>query len=237
MDTAVNTPIAPAVPVLPAPSPSFDYPADWTLADLQKHLDVPLERIRLVPPPGTATEEDVLRSELINRPICELVDGVLVEKTMGYFESRIAVALIRFLDAFVEEHDLGLVFGEAATWRILPRQVRVPDVCFMSWRHFPDRKLPTEPMPKLAPDLAVEVLSKGNRPGEMRRKLRDYFESGVRLVWFIDPRTLTAKAYTSPDDVVEIAADGSLEGGEVLPGFVLPLRQLFARAEGRPASK
>jgi Uma2 family endonuclease len=218
-------------------TPSFAFPAEWSIADLQAHLGVPLERIRLVPPPGTATEEDVLRSDKEGqRPFCELIDGVLVEKTMGYFESRVAVTLSWYLETFAIDRDLGLVFGEAATLRILPRQVRMPDVCFLSWRHFPDRKLPREPMPKIAPDLAVEVLSESNTPSEMLRKLRDYFSAGVSLVWYVDPRTHTARSYSAPDQFVEIDAEGALNGGDVLPGFSLSLRQLFARAEGRSAS-
>jgi Uma2 family endonuclease len=231
----MSAPTATAANVSPAFTPSFGFPAEWSIADLQNHLGVPPKRIRLVPPPGTATERDVLRSEQGDRPLCELVDGVLVEKTMGYLESRLAVAIGWFLETFVADHDLGIVLGEAGTLRILPRQVRIPDVCFLSWRHFPGRKLPKRPIPDLAPDLAVEVLSKSNTPREMDRKLRDYFAAGVRLVWYVDPRTKTAKAYTSLKKCVEIASDGTLEGGKVLPGFRLPLQQLFARAEGRRA--
>jgi Uma2 family endonuclease len=81
-----------------------------------------------------------------------------------------------------------------------------------------------------APDLAVEVLSEGNTPAEMNRKLGEYFAGGVRLVWLIDPDTQTALAYTSPDKSNFIGADGALDGGDVLPGFGLPLRDLFAES-------
>jgi hypothetical protein len=79
----------------------------------------------------------------------------------------------------------------------------------------------------LVPDLAIEVLSAGNTEGEMRRKLHDYFTAGVRLVWYIDPRTRPAKAYTAENACSEVSAADSLSGGDVLPGFVLPLRELF----------
>lgn len=75
-----------------------------------------------------------------------------------------------------------------------------------------------------------EVLSKGNTTEEMERKLREYFQA-VRLVWTIEPKTRTARAYTAADEWREIGSDGSLLGGEVLPGFVLPLAQLFAQVE------
>lgn len=81
--------------------------------------------------------------------------------------------------------------------------------------------------------LAVEVLSPGNTEGEMQRKLRDYFAVGVRLVWTIDPVTRTARAYTSPEQGSSYTEAGRLSGGEVLPGFELPLRELFAEITSR----
>jgi Uma2 family endonuclease len=211
-------------------------PTDWTAADMLLHLGgIPLQRIRMVPPPGTATEKDVLEAESRTGRICELIDGVLVEKTMGYYESVVAAVLIRLLGQFAEEHDLGIVLGEAGTLQILPNQVRIPDVSFISWAKFPNRQLPREPIPALAPDLAIEVLSEGNTEAEMQRKLRDYFGAGVRLVWYVDPRTLSAKAYTAEDRWVEVGQTQSLSGGDVLPGFELPLQDLFAKVGHRPA--
>ena len=172
-----------------APSP----PMVWTtVADLFEQLGyVPPNRIRLVPTPGTATEQDVLDLIDHSNRICELVDGVLVEKTMGYTESVLAMAIGEFLRRFVREHKLGVVSGEGGTLKILPRQVRIPDVSFVNWDRFPGGKLPKTPIPAVAPDLAVEVLSESNTEGEMRRKLQDYFTAGVRLVWYVDPRTRT----------------------------------------------
>ena len=83
------------------------------------------------------------------------------------------------------------------------------------------------------PDLAVEILSAGNTAEEMRRKLREYFQVGVRLVWLIDPATRTAETYTSPRRKTVITADQALDGGTVLRGFNLGLKQLFARAGRR----
>src|SRR3954454_9015048 len=150
---------------------------------------VPLERIRFQPPPGTATVKDVLEIEAHEDRLCELVDGVLVEKPMGFTESRIAVLLITALQRFVDKHDLGIVTGESGMIRMPENLVRIPDAAFFAWNKFPDRELPDEGAPRLAPDLAVEVLSKGNTKAEMARKLREYFSVGVRLVWFIDARS------------------------------------------------
>ena len=214
----------------PVPAISGVPPSDLTLADVWANLgEIPLERVRMSPPPGTATENDVLTAEGHTGRICELIDGVLVEKTMGYNESLIAVRIIHLIMSFLETHDLGIVLGEAGTLRILPRQVRVPDVCFISWERFPNRQLPPEPIPALAPDLAIEVLSAGNTEQEMQRKLRDYFTAGVRLVWYVDPRTRSAKSYTSESQFVAVGETESLSGGDVLPGFELPLRALFEK--------
>jgi hypothetical protein len=99
------------------------------------------------------------------------------------------------------------------------------------WMLVAVRLVPPEPIPAVAPDLAVEVLSEGNTEGEMQRKLRDYFAAGVRLVWYVDPRSRTAKAYTAPDQGIVLDQQQSLSGGEVLPGFELPLRDLFAELD------
>jgi Uma2 family endonuclease len=79
--------------------------------------------------------------------------------------------------------------------------------------------------------LAVEVLKRKNTVSEMARKRQDYFAAGVRLVWEIDPLGRTANVYTSPTDVTALGLDDTLDGGDVLPGFRLPLRELFAELD------
>lgn len=202
-----------------------------TIADLLKRLgNIPPERVRLRPALGTATEQDVLDVEARENRLCELVEGVLVEKAMGQYESRLAIVLGHFLESFLEEHDLGIVYGADATLRLLPHLVRIPDVCFVSWDKLPDRELPAEPIPDLVPDLAIEVLSESNTKEEMRRKLREYFAVGVRLVWLIDPKTQSADVHTSATKKTAVGPDGSLSGGSVLPGLQINLKTLFVRA-------
>jgi Uma2 family endonuclease len=81
--------------------------------------------------------------------------------------------------------------------------------------------------------LAVEVLSRGNTKKEIDRKLRDFFKAGVRLAWVIQPKTQTAEVYTSPTKPRHVGKDQSLDGGDVLPGFTLSLKDLFARTKRR----
>lgn len=147
---------------------------------------------------------------------------------MGYEESAIAATVIILLGSFVRRHKLGIVTGADGTVKLFAGLVRIPDVAFASWDRFPNRKRPKEPIPDLAPDLVVEVLSKSNTKPEMKKKLGEYFGAGVRLVWMVDPRKRTARVYTTVDQSILIKEGQSLDGGDVLPGFVLPLSELFA---------
>lgn len=189
--------------------------------------NVPLERLPYPPAPGMATEIDVLRRPGGEKRLYELVEGVLVEKSMGYLESRIAVILIHLLESFLSENDLGVLTGPDSAVRLEPGLVRAPDVCFISWDRFPNRALPEEQIPDVAPDLAVEIISPSNTEAEMRRKVREYLAAGSRLVWLIDPRTRTARAFTPSAAEELIPEQGSLDGGDVLPGFNVPLARLF----------
>lgn len=208
------------------------FPKDATLADVLKQLGgISPRRIRMNPAPGTATERDVLKIlDHTNRP-CELVDGTLVEKPVGTLESCLAVLIIRWLAAFVEEGDLGIVTAPDGTLRLMPGLVRIPDVAFISWSQLPARKYPNDPIAALIPELVVEVLSDGNTRGEMERKLKEYFLVGSRLVWIVDPVGRVVDVHTAPDRFIRLKEGETLDGGEVLPGFRLPLEQLFARVD------
>ena len=187
--------------------------------------------MRLYPTPGTATEKDLIRVlDHEDRP-CELVEGTLVEKPMGYDESEIAVTIIILMGSFVRRHKLGIVTGEAGTIRLIPGLVRIPDVAFVSWDRPSWPEAPKVPIPQLAPDLVVEVLSKSNTKREMARKLREYFEAGVRSVWIVDPKKRTVRQYHALDQSVLLSEDQSLDGGAILPGFVLRVKDIFARDE------
>jgi Uma2 family endonuclease len=206
-----------------------------TLADLLAQLGgIAPARVRFRPLPGTATEKDVLDMQAREGRLCELVDGVLVEKGMGFLESYLAGALIEILRGFVKPRHLGLVTAPDGMVRLAPGLVRIPDVTFVSWARLPGRRVPREPIPDLAPDLAVEVLSESNTADEMARKRREYFAAGVRLVWQVAPLARTVEVYTAPEQVMLLREEDTLEGGEVLPGFALPLREFVAELDQQP---
>src|SRR2546430_529414 len=136
-----SAPMATGFSTPPTTFPPMALPIEWNLADLRRHLGgVPLERIRLYPPPGMATEEDAFAIHQREGIICELVDGILVEKVMASYESILAGLILQWRNVYLEKHPLGVALGEAGMLRILPKRTRVPDVSFIRWERFPKRK-------------------------------------------------------------------------------------------------
>jgi len=204
----------------------------WTAVDLVERFGpIPLSRIRQYPAPGTATEADVIEIHLREDRLYELVDGILVEKTVGAYEAYLAVLLIHFLTSFARANHLGIVLGPDGMMRLSPGLVRIPDVSFISWDRLPGRKVPRTPMANLAPDLAVEVISKSNTAKEMENKLLDYFSTGVRAVWYVYPIPREVHVYKTREQRMVLTENQTLDGGDVLPGFRLSLAELFAEPE------
>lgn len=227
-----NPPAAPQ-PAAPAPIPDVT-----TVADLLQRLDdIPAERVRFYPIPGTATVNDVVEIEAREKRLFELVDGVLVEKPTGIRESILALKLGAFLLAFVEPRKLGIVAGADGMVQLRLALVRMPDVAFISWARLPGGRVPSEAAPLIAPDLAVEILSPSNTKREMARKLREYFDAGTRLVWYVDPDPRTVAIFTDAGDPkAELTPRDTLDGGDVLPGFTLSLNDLFAALDQQAPS-
>jgi Uma2 family endonuclease len=212
------------------------------LKDLLSRLgEIPPERIRLYPSPGTATEKDLLHVLDHENVPCELIDGVLVEKPMGAKESFLAIELGFWIRLYLQSHPLGVVFGADATLRIMPHLIRLPDLSFVSASNLPGGLIPDEPVPDLVPDLAVEVLSIGNTRAEMLRKRREFFFAGTSLIWIVDPNKRTVDVYDAPDRFITYSEGDHLIGGDLLPGFAIEMRELFARvpkpADSTPKKK
>ncbi len=204
-------------------------PTVWTAVDLVERFGaIPLSRIRTTPPPGLATEQDAIELTESKVGIFELVDGILVGKDMGAFESMIAGEILSLLRNFVRPQKLGIVLGEAGLLRLAPGLIRIPDVAFLSMDKFPGGRFPREAALPFAPDLAVEVISQGNTPKEMADKLHDYFAAGTKLVWYVDPQKRQVEVFASPESSRVVKAGELLDGGDVLPGFELNLQDLFA---------
>ena len=171
-----------------------------TLADLLSHFGQELaHRVRLRPMPATA--EDVVEIHDREDRLYELIDGVLVEKALGAKESCYAGVLIHLLWNYLDIHPIGIVLSPDGMIRVGGGRIRIPDVSFVSWGRLPGGMLPQGPFVEVAPDLAVEVLSPSNTPAEMNDKLRDYFEAGTTLVWYMDPVDRSVRVYTSIDQM------------------------------------
>ena len=205
-----------------------------TFEDLLESLGgISPARVRLHPLPGTASEGDLIHFNERKSTICELVDGVLVEKGMGFRESLIAGAILSLIREFVVARNLGLVSGPDGMMRLGTGLVRGPDVAYISWDRIPGRKVPAEPIAGFTPELAIEVLSVSNTREEMARKRREYFGAGVRLVWEVDPRARTVTVFDAPERSTVLDVAQTLSGDEVLPGFALPLAGLFTELDRR----
>jgi Uma2 family endonuclease len=200
-----------------------------TLADVLRRLgDIPPHRILWNPFPGTATEADQLRYvEGHPKRLVELVDGVLVEKAMGTRESFMAATLIAILMGFVRPRRLGLVGAPDIILRVQKGRNRMPDVTFTSWERLPAADAHLQPVGDFVPELLVEILSESNTKREIARKRREYFKGGAKLVWVIEPEDRTVAVYTDPKTHTILTAADTLTGGDVLPGFSLPLADFF----------
>jgi Uma2 family endonuclease len=126
----------------------------------------------------------------------------------------------------VLQHRLGRVFGPDLGYELTPERVRAPDVSFVSAEKLTAYGNPQE-FAKVVPDLAVEVISPEVKYGYLQRKIRDYFEAGVRLLWIVDPAMQTVTVHRSPVELRLLTSAETLSGEDVLPGFSCPVAELF----------
>ncbi|MEZ6112016.1 MAG: Uma2 family endonuclease [Pirellulaceae bacterium] len=211
----------------------------WTATQVVDRFGpLPLARLRMSPLPGNAVEQDAVEILAGEQRLFELHDGMLLEKTMGAFESYIAGVLIWALNDFIRRDRLGIVYGPDGLFRIAPDEIRIPDVSFVSWQRLPNGEVPRDAISSIVPDLVAEIISHGNTPREMENKRREYLAAGVRLIWYVYPNARQVHVFhASPSDAsspdaetaspVVLSENDQLTGGEVLPGFSLPLGELF----------
>jgi Uma2 family endonuclease len=160
----------------------------------------------------------------------EVVDGQIMEKTLGAYEVDIANLLKDLLAVFAAQHGLGRVHMEALFLIDSVRGLkRRPDLAFLSRDRWPiGRRAPRKDAWDVIPDLAIEIVSPSNSASEIILKVTDYLRAGVRLLWVIYPLESMAQVFDSDSTSQIITNEGILEGGAVLPGFQLPLATLFA---------
>lgn len=164
----------------------------------------------------------------------EIVDGARVElPPMGAYEIVLASTLDQFLGPHVRRDGLGrtateLLFDPGAG---LPN--RRPDLAFVSYERWPKgRRVPSANAWPVVPDLVVEVVSRTNYADEVIEKVQEYLRAGVRLVWVVYTTIRQVYVFDSPTSIRIIPRDGTLSGGDVVPGFALPLTTLFEDEDG-----
>jgi Uma2 family endonuclease len=205
-----------------------------TFADVLARVGgVPPERVLTTPAPGTATPADLLDPAVVRGRACELVDGILVEKAMGSHADGIGAWLLVQICNFASLQNLGKVFGAQGGFEAGGLTVRMPDASFYRWDSVADPAEldhPSTAFVQQPPDLVVEVLSPGNTAAEMATKLSEYEQFGVRLVWYVDPEAKTVAVYPKGKArrLQLLTEADTLNGGKVLPGFALPVKDIFA---------
>lgn len=159
----------------------------------------------------------------------EVVDGVKQELArMGAYENVLASVLTKWLINFADEHNLGWVTTETLFVLHSDKKLqRRPDVAFVSVERGRANPLRRTNAWDVVPDLAVEIVSPTNTAEEIIEKLVDYFQAGVRAVWVIYPDSQQTYAYSSPKNVTILERGDAIPGGDVLPGFSLPIAKLF----------
>ncbi len=173
----------------------------------------------------TAEELEQLDSDMR----LELVDGVLIEMPpANAWHSRVAGKLATKLGLHADSLELGWVLVECGfVLKRNPDTVRAPDVAFVRRERIPAGG-PAETFWEIAPDLAIEIVSPSNTPGEVQAKIREWIGAGVPLVWVCYPRTRTVSVIRSLLDREELTDQDVLDGGAVLPGFSCPVADVFA---------
>jgi Uma2 family endonuclease len=180
----------------------------------------------LVPQP-TYTADDLLT--LPDGDRFELVDGRLVEMHMGTESCYIGTRLSRLLGNHCESPFAGWVLGSEASYQFLPDRpnlVRKPDVSFIRVGRLPNEELPRGHT-RLAPDLAVEVVSPNDLYYEVEEKVREYRQAGVRLVWIVVPPSRSILVRRLDGTITEVHEGDELSGEDVVPGFRCRVADVF----------
>lgn len=159
----------------------------------------------------------------------DLIRGELIRMSpAGFRHGKLSALMTRRIADFVYTHRLGDVVG-AETGFVLARDpdvVLAPDAAFVRSERLPSED-EQEGFLELAPDLVVEVVSPSDRSRDVHAKVRAYLDAGVMLVWVVDPGSQDVTVYT-PDRTARVFVTGDeLDGGDVLPGFRLPVADIF----------
>ena len=176
-------------------------------------------------PTETITDEYLMRLPRDGRK-WELVDGRLQEVPTSGKHDIIVIWLGRLIGPYADDH--GMLTASQAGYRMASRNLRVPDFAFTRYDRFPNSEVPNGFI-EFAPDLAVEIISPSEEPGDMARKVSEYFESGARQVWHMFPATQTISVFRSPSESITYQSEDELDLSDILPGFRSRVSDLFGK--------
>jgi len=159
----------------------------------------------------------------------EVINGELKERIMGLRSSAIASVLVGLLRAWVRAGHPGTVTGSDGGYTIFPwapGDVRMPDAAYISRSRLPS--VPERGWAGVPPELAVEVVSPNDHISDAEDKARDYIRAGVDLVWVVVPSTESVHVWRANGSRAVLQTGETLSGEDVLPGFQVPVSELFA---------
>jgi Uma2 family endonuclease len=168
--------------------------------------------------PLDGSKEELVRGEVITMP------------PPGFLHGMVQLNVAMVLKAFAKQQKLGRVTVESGTiTETGPDTVRGPDVAYWSFERLPSDHVPVV-YANVPADLCVEVKSPHNTPTKTTLKVREYFASGVRMVWVVDPEERTVTVYRKAGDGQVLWEDATITGGDVLPGFSCPVSEFFSES-------
>jgi len=181
----------------------------------------------------TVTSQSLTAEELLRMPDdgfrYELVRGELKRMVpAGHQHGRMVLNFTTPLDQYVRAHSLGRVYAAETGFLLAsnPDLVRAPDAAFIRRERLEETGEVEGYWPG-APDLAVEVTSPGDAYADVEEKVLDWLNAGTRMVVVVNPRQRTVKVYRSLAEIVVLTEKDVLDGGEVVPGWRIPVRELF----------
>jgi Uma2 family endonuclease len=159
----------------------------------------------------------------------ELSEGeLIVTPSASYFHNKTRDRFNARLQSFLDAHPIGEVISEM-DMALAADIVRRPDVAFIRNERLKGVDLERVPLP-IAPDLAIEIVSKNDRADDLILKVSQYLQAGVQAVWLFYPSTLLAYRYVPgklDPEVRSAKAGDRFEEPELLTGFSLPLADIL----------
>ncbi len=178
----------------------------------------------------TLQRPSVQAPDIRNDDLYEVIDGKRVELTVGIYSVMLASQLFKHLAVFLDDVPIGRAVAEGLFHLPAPfNRDRRPDVAFVSYERWSKtRSLPrTDNAWDVVPNVTVEVVSPTDSIYELEQKIAEYFQVGVEMVWVVYPSQSKIHVLASPTQIQVLTTHDVLDGGTLLPGFRLPVNELF----------